>query len=106
MSDPELSRIEGFDWDQGNSQKSLSKHGVAHVACEQIFLNEPLIVAADERHSVVERRFNALGKTAAGRWLHVTFTLRRDGKLIRIISARDMSRKEKSEYGKAAQEDS
>jgi len=45
-------------------------------------------------------RYHALGMTHAGR-LHITFTLREDGTLIRVISARDMHRKERSIYEQA-----
>ena len=82
-------RIAGFDWDIGNSRKSSKKHDVSQAEAESFFFNDPLIVA-DEKHSGTERRFNALGKTAQNRLLHVTFTLRRNGTMIRVISARDV----------------
>ena len=91
-------RIEGFDWDEGNSRKNIDKHGVSHVEAEQVFLNEPLLVTADTRHSEHEARLHALGRTDAGRALHVTFTLCRDDTLIRVISARAMHRKERFRY--------
>ena len=94
----DLTRITGFDWDEGNSRKSAAKHGVSQAEAEQIFFNEPLLVAPDLGHSEREARLHALGKTDAGRQLHLTFTLRADGTLIRVISARDMSRKERSHY--------
>jgi hypothetical protein len=96
-----LNQIEGFDWDSGNDRKSTDKHGVSQAEAESVFFNDPLIVAEDARHSEREPRFNALGKTAQGRLLHVTFTLRRYGTLIRVISARDMHRKERRAYEQA-----
>ena len=63
-----------------------------------MFFNEPLLVLADEKHSLVEARYHALGKTNDVRMLHVTFTLRDNGTLIRVISARDMHRKERKVY--------
>ncbi len=104
--DADLSRAEGFEWDKGNSRKSFDRHGVAQAECEQVFLGEQLMVAADASHSAVEPRFNALGQTGTGRLLHVTFTMRDSGKRIRIISARDMNRKEKAAYGKSTEENS
>lgn len=98
----DLTRIEGFDWDAGNSRKSADKHDVSQAEAEQIFLNEPLVVSADERHSVEEQRFHALGQTDDGRRLHTSFTLRGDGILIRVISARNMSRKERAVYEQEA----
>ncbi len=95
----ELSNVIGFDWDEGNSRKNVDKHGVNQQEAEQVFFNEPL-VAKDERHSQREPRFHALGYTNEGRLLHITFTLRQDKTLIRVISARNMHKKEKEVYGK------
>jgi len=64
-----------------------------------MFLNEPLLVVEDVAHSGGEPRYHALGHSEAGRLLHATFTLRRQGTLIRVISARSMSRKERLRYG-------
>lgn len=93
----DLAAIEGFDWDDGNARKSLDKHGVTQTEAEQVFAGEPLLVE-DLGHSQVEARFQALGETIEGRRLHVTFTLRGDGKKIRVISARDMNGKERDYY--------
>jgi len=95
-------RVVGFDWDVGNERKSADKHGVSQAEAEQAFFNQPLLVLSDERHSASEPRFHALGRTEAGRRLHVTFTLRRDSTLVRVISARDMSGKERVVYDKDA----
>lgn len=95
-------RVIGFDWDAGNARKSADKHAVNQAEAEQVFFNQPLVVAADARHSSQEARYHALGTTDGGRLLHVTFTLRQDGTLVRVISARAMSRKERGRY---AQED-
>jgi uncharacterized DUF497 family protein len=95
---PELERIVGFDWDAANSRKSDEKHGVSQAEAEQVFLHEPLLIVDDVEHSQSEPRFHALGKTTAGRRLHVTFTIRGAGTLIRVISARDMSRQERAHY--------
>ena len=98
----DLSRIEGFEWDQGNSRKSVAKHGVAQSEAEQAFFNEPLLVVQDVGHSVLEARLHALGRTDVGRLLHITFTLPDAGRLIRVISARTMSRKERRRYEQEA----
>jgi len=94
----DFERIVGFDWDDGNSRKNDDKHGVAQAEAEQVFTDERILIAADVGHSGTESRYQALGKTADGRRLHVSFTLRRDGTLIRMISARDINRKEKTRY--------
>jgi uncharacterized DUF497 family protein len=90
----------GFDWDEGNARKK-EKHGVTKPEVEQVFLNAPLLLADDPKHSQQEPRFHALGRTDLDRWLHVTFTERGMGALIHPISARDMSRKERAVYEQA-----
>ncbi|MGE0884603.1 MAG: BrnT family toxin [Blastocatellales bacterium] len=86
----------GFDWDDGNRDKNLIGHQVTSSECEEIFFNQPLVVADDVRHSKDENRHYALGQTNSGRLLFLVFTVRT--KLIRVISARDMSRKERKVY--------
>lgn len=88
--------VTGFDWDDGNLLKNWEKHGVTHLEAEQIFFNEPLIVVDDEKHSQDEPRWYGLGRTDAKRTLMVVFALR--NYKIRVISARDMSRKERKIY--------
>jgi uncharacterized DUF497 family protein len=86
----------GFDWDEGNLLKNWEKHGVSAFECEQVFFNRPLIAAPDEVHSSTEPRFYALGQTDASRLLFIAFTIR--GRLIRVISARDMNRRERKVF--------
>ena len=88
--------VEGFDWDAGNIDKNRDRHRVSNGECEEPFFNQPLLVAEDVKHSQREQRLYALGQTNAGRRLFIVFTIR--GNNIRIISARDMSRKERKIY--------
>ena len=92
------SKITGFDWDAGNERKSEEKHGVSKVEAEQVFLNKPLLMVEDKKHSKSEPRFHALGRTSNSRLLHITFTLRANSTKVRIISARNMHRKERAVY--------
>ena len=94
-----LANVEGFQWDAGNSGKSLERHKVTQNEAEEAFFNRPVVVAEDSRHSVSEQRFALHGVTKNARALTVIFTIR--GTLVRVISARDMSRKERREYEKA-----
>ena len=96
----DLAAITGFDWDAGNARKNEG-HGVSMANAEQVFFNQPLLLLADVAHSQTEARFHALGKTDDGRALHLTFTLRRRGQAIRVISARPMHRKERAIYEQA-----
>ena len=91
-------RITGFDWDAGNARKSVAKHDVGQAEAEQVFFNEPLFILADLLHSQSEPRWHALGRSDDHRRLHITFTLRAGETKIRVISARDMSRKERVYY--------
>lgn len=88
-----------FEWDEGNQEKNKIKHQVLPSEAEEMFQNMPLLVNEDEKHSIKEKRYQALGKTDRGRLLFASFTLR--GKALRVISVRNMSRKEKNIYEKA-----
>ena len=93
-----LDGYEGFDWDAGNSGKNFLRHGGTDAECEEVFFNEPLVVAPDERHSETERRYYVLGRTNQQRRLFVVLTAR--GSRIRVISARDMNRNERRLYAR------
>ena len=95
----ELARCTGFEWDAGNIDKNWERHQVSAAECEQVFFQRPVLIAADTKHSQTEPRFAALGHTAAGRLLSIVFTIR--GTLIRVISARPMSRRERRLYERA-----
>jgi uncharacterized DUF497 family protein len=84
-----------FDWDEANAQKNWEQHGVTP---EDVFFNEPLVVRGDIRHSQREKGCYFLGQTIHGRRLFVAFTIRRQS--IRVISVRDMNRRERETYGK------
>ena len=91
-----LPEFEGFDWDRGNIEKNWIAHSVTPEETEQVFFNTPLIVADDKNHSRTEKRYFVLGQTDEDRALFVAFTIRQER--IRVISARDMNRKERKLY--------
>ena len=93
------SSVTGFDWDDGNREKNWVRHRVTTSEAEEVFFNLPLLLHDDLAHSAAEVRYFVLGQTNAGRHLFVSFTMRSGN--IRVISARDMNRKEKVVYGKA-----
>ncbi|HLJ35853.1 MAG TPA: BrnT family toxin [Ktedonobacteraceae bacterium] len=93
----DLNHLVGFDWDAGNKQKNWDKHQVDYTECEQVFFNKPLLIGEDIGHSTQEQRYYVLGQSDMGRTLFLVFTIR-DNK-IRIISARDQSKKERIIYG-------
>ena len=94
----------GFDWDEDNAYKNWETHNVTPEEAEAIFFREPLVVRSDVRHSRREKRHYALGHTDAGRRLFVSFTVRRQ--LIRVISARDMNRRESKLFDRYEEENS
>ncbi len=99
-----VENCEGFEWDDGNSNKNLRLHDVADGECEDVFFNLPLVIAHDEKHSAVEKRFFALGRTDVNRWLFIAFIVR--DKLIRVVSARDMTKNETRKYAEKIKRDS
>lgn len=88
--------VDGFQWDSGNISKSMDRHRVTSLECEEVFFNSPLLSGEDEKHSASENRHYVLGTTDRNRLLFIVFTLR--GSKIRVISARDMNRKERKIY--------
>ena len=91
-----LENCEGFQWDKRNSLKSWLKHRVTEGEAEQVFFHEPLLLVVDEKHSHYESRFRAMGYTDKNRFLYIVFMVRDN--LIRVISARDMNKKERVVY--------
>ena len=83
--------ILAFEWDKGNIGKN-TKHKVEDKEAEEVFLDENKKTFKDKLHSDGEERFRVVGKTKKGRLLFVAFTKRKNK--IRIISARDINKKE------------
>lgn len=86
-----------FEWDEGNTGKN-KKHDVEDKEAEEAFLDEGKVTFKDELHSKLEERFVVLGKTTKNRLLYIVFTKRK--KKIRVISARDLNKKEIHLYEK------
>ena len=94
----DIENINGFDWDEGNIDNNWIKHRVSNLECEELFFNLPLLLADDKKHSQTEKRYYALGQTNTNGWFFIVFTIRENK--IRVISARNMSPKEKTIYAK------
>jgi uncharacterized protein len=95
----DLCLIEGFRWDEGSQDKNWRKHQVSMGEWEEIFFNLPILLQDDIVHSQAEPRYFVLGQTNSGRYLFAVFTIRKNK--IRVISARDMSQKEREYYEQA-----
>lgn len=87
-----------FEWDSGNITKNPNKHHVSNQEAEEIFFNQPFVTVEDKNHSLKETRFQSLGRTNNDRKLFLVFTIRLNK--IRIISVRDMNKKEVKIYEK------
>lgn len=87
-----------FEWDLGNIDKNFKKHNVSCQESEEVFNNQPLLIVEDTNHSKNETRLHVLGRNNNNRYLFLSITIR--NQKIRIISVRDMSKKEKKEYEK------
>ena len=86
-----------FEWDDGNRDKNFLKHRVSATEAEEAIFDADKKLARDIIHTTErEKRFIILGKTRLRRILIVVFTFRE--KNIRVISARDVNRKEKTWY--------
>jgi len=94
-----IKKLISFDWDEGNIGKNWRKHKVKDKECEEVFFDNHKKVSKDKLHSKKEERFIFLGKTKKGRLLYVVFTIRNNE--TRIISARDINKKERKLYEKA-----
>lgn len=89
----------GFDWYEGNLDKNWINQQVSNIECEEVFFNLPLLIEKDNKHSKTESRYYVLGRTHQNGILFLVFT-KRENK-IRVISARDASKKERKIYEKA-----
>ena len=86
-----------FEWDSRKDAENQKKHGVGFKEASTVF-GDPLgWVDGDDAHSRVEERFLLLGRSAQHRLLAVLFTDRGD-ELIRIISARPATPRERHKY--------
>jgi uncharacterized DUF497 family protein len=94
----------GFEWDEWNSGKIWERHRVTPEEAEEIFFHDPFVLKSDAAHSGGEVRYGVLGQTAKARRLFVAFAV--CGKLIRVISAREMNPKEDMEYRRHEKSDS
>ena len=94
IDDFDIVKLTGFEWDKGNRSKNRLKHNVEASECEEVFFNKPIIIFPDEKHSVLEKRYKVIGISTNGRKLSLAITIRNNR--IRVIMARNQSRKEKA----------
>ena len=92
--------IEGqlFDWDADKNISNIEKHGVPFKEAATVFKDTTAVVIDDIEHSQNEERFKIIGYSGNVRLLMVCHCYRNDDSVIRIISARKATKREKDEY--------
>ena len=88
--------VVGFEWDGGNKDKNLKKHGVSSDECEDVFQDAKRQFYPDIEHSTTEKRHVVVGATKGGKILRIAFTIRNER--VRVISSRAINRKERKLY--------
>jgi hypothetical protein len=92
-------RITGIIWLRNIVDKLEQKHQVSPVEVEEIFIGQPRLRRIEPGDVDGEDLYAALGRTAAGRYL-IVFFIQKAGDQALVISARDMSPRERRAYGK------
>jgi uncharacterized protein len=90
-----------FEWDKDKAAANLKKHGITFDEAGTVFADPLAVIFDDQKHSLEETREIIVGHSVASRLLLVSFTER--GKdLVRIISARKATKRERKDYEEAA----
>ena len=87
-----------FDWDQVKANANLQKHGVTFEDARSVFFDEFAVQFFDEDHSSEEERFLLLGLSSDAKLLLVCHCEREQGNVVRIISARNATKREATHY--------
>jgi uncharacterized DUF497 family protein len=87
-----------FEWDEAKNKINRKKHGVWFEEAQSVFLDRRARVFLDAKHTVVEERFFIIGHSSQANLLFVIHCYRRSGSVVRIISARKVTKKEKEQY--------
>ena len=87
-----------FDWDENKNRINLEKHGIAFEEASTVFFDDRAILFDDPEHSIDEDRFLLLGMSETARVCIVCHCYRESDTVIRIISARQATRKEEERY--------
>ena len=82
-----------FEWDEQKNQGNTNKHGISFEEAKTVFYDENAIVFDDPEHSHSEDRFIIVGFCTQGKLLLACFCERSED-IIRIISARKLSKTE------------
>ena len=89
-----------FEWDEAKNRENQRKHSVSFAEAQSVFFDENAVEFYDDEHSEWEDRFLLLGMSTRMRILLVCHCLREGGSVIRIISARKATKKQRALYPK------
>ena len=87
-----------FDWDENKNRINLEKHGITFEEASTVFFDDRAILFDDPEHSIDEYRFLLLGMSETAKVCIVCHCYRESDTVIRIISARQATRKEEERY--------
>ena len=87
-----------FEWDRAKSEANQKKHGVSFEEAQTVFFEDSAVIFDDPDHSREEQRFLLLGASDARRILVVAHCYREEEELVRIISAREETRREREAF--------
>lgn len=85
-----------FEWDPIKAESNLANHGVSFDEAITAWQDYFYVDLFDHEHSIDENRFLLIGESASNRYLIISYTER--GNTIRIISARELTPKERRDY--------
>ncbi len=89
-----------FDWDDTKNKKNITKHGISFEEASTVFLDERALMFDDPEHSEEEERFLLLGMSEDANLCIVCHCYRKSDTVIRLISARKATKKEKERYAR------
>jgi uncharacterized DUF497 family protein len=87
-----------FEWDEQKAEINSAKHGISFDEAQTVFYDENARLIYDSEHSLAEDRYILLGMSSSLRLLVVSHVYQEDIKLIRLISARKATKKERQQY--------
>lgn len=89
-----------FEWDEAKNRANIKKHSVSFEEAKSLFYCEQSLIYDDPEHSHTENRFIIVGFSSIGKLLLACFCERGEGNIIRIISARKLTKNESLNFSK------
>jgi hypothetical protein len=87
-----------FKWDENKNEINKKKHGLSFETAKEVFYDDDAILFDDPDHSNGEERFLIIGMTESSKICIVSHCYRDSDNVIRLISAREATKREKQIY--------